>query len=70
MWGASLCIGLFRHINIISLVQKYNTDNNLDLVAYNLDVSNDNSVWAEYVAPKNIIDRFELTADTITFTKG
>lgn len=56
--------------DIISLVQKYNTKNNLDLVAYNLDVSNDNAVWAEYVSPKNIIDRFELTADTITFTKG
>ena len=53
--------------DIICLVEDYNKNNGTDVLATNVKVSNDNIAWQDFVAPSNIINRFEMSEDTISF---
>ena len=54
---------------IICLVEDYNNLSGTDIIATDVKVSNDNIAWLDFVAPSNIINRFEMSEETISFEK-
>lgn len=55
--------------DIICLIQNYNTDNGTDIVASGVQVGISTTEWSDYVSPSNLINRFEMTSETINFQK-
>lgn len=53
--------------DIICLIEEYNKDRGTDILATDVKVSNDNIAWLDFVAPSSIINRFEMSEETISF---